>query len=152
MDGATQKCVIVIAEGLPIGPSVNVASILSLSLGRRMGEVIGPDVRDASGVMHAGIITIPLPILMASQETIKHLSLQTATDESVVTVDFTVTAQQSRTYEEYTRSLVEQAADDLTYLGLALCGDKKRINKLTGGLALLREIAPAPELVSDSAR
>lgn len=140
MESVTQKCVIVIAEGLPMGPSVNIASILSFSFGRQLGTVIGPDVSDASGMSHAGIITIPLPILMASQEKLKQVRLRAAAEHLVV-VDFTATAQQARTYQEYANALAAQTASDLTYLGIALCGDKKIVNKLTGNFALLREVS-----------
>ena len=40
------KCVIVVAEGLPLGPTVNIASVLATTLGHRMKSLIGPEVTD----------------------------------------------------------------------------------------------------------
>jgi hypothetical protein len=37
------KCVIVVAEGLPLGPAVNIASVLATMLGHRMKSPIGPE-------------------------------------------------------------------------------------------------------------
>ena len=42
------------------------------------------------------------------------------------------------TYEDYTNTMSNSCADDLVYMGLAIVGNKKKVNKLTGSLALLR--------------
>ena len=42
------------------------------------------------------------------------------------------------TYEDYTNNMASASADGLTYYGVALAGNKKKINKLTGSFALLR--------------
>lgn len=42
------------------------------------------------------------------------------------------------TYDDYLNNYKATAGDDISYLGLTLCGPKKAINKLTGNLSLLR--------------
>ena len=51
---------------------------------------------------------------------------------------FTDVAQTSRTYEEHTKKMAASPPEELEYLGVALHGDKKLVNKLTGSLPLLR--------------
>jgi hypothetical protein len=64
-------------------------------------------------------------------------------------VDFTAPAQMSRTYSEYLDKIAGLPTDELTYLGVALFGPKKLVNRLTGTLALLREpAAPARDAMA----
>jgi hypothetical protein len=133
------KCVIVIAEGLPLGPTVNIASVLATTLGNRLGSLMGPDVFDASGFGHPGFTRLPLPILMADPEAIKAVRFQAASCSDVFVADFTETAQQARTYEDYIQQLATRSSEDLVYLGIMLYGSKKTINRLAGNFRLLRE-------------
>ena len=131
------KCVLVLDETLPVGLAVNTAGVLALTLGREVGKVVGPDVVDGSGMQHAGIITLPIPVLKASGETLRDLR-QRAEDEDLLVVDFTDAAQTSKTYEDYERKIAVISTEQLNYLGVALYGAKKPVNRLTGSLPLLR--------------
>lgn len=53
-------------------------------------------------------------------------------------VDFTDLAQSCRTYEEFTEKMKHTPSDDLHYFGITICGTKKKVNKLTGSMPLLR--------------
>ena len=68
MDGQTEKCVMVLDEGLPPGLAANTAGILGITLGKHIPEAVGPDVTDRSGRTHLGIIEFPVPILRADRE------------------------------------------------------------------------------------
>lgn len=137
MGNATAKCVMVLNEELPVGLAVNTAGVLAFSLGREMGSVVGPEVLDGSGSSHLGITTLPIPILKAKEEVVKDIRAR-AGEEGLVVVDFTDAAQTSKTYEEYTEKIAAVTSEELEYLGVALYGDKKPVNKLTGSLPLLR--------------
>ncbi|MBA2442265.1 MAG: DUF2000 domain-containing protein [Rubrobacter sp.] len=128
----------ILDEDLPAGLSVNTAGVLALTLGDKMGQIIGPDVTDGSGRAHLGITTMPIPILKAGAETVREIRLQASELDELMLVDFTDAAQSTKTYEDYTRKIEAIPTEELSYLGLALYGDKKRINKLTGSLPLLR--------------
>lgn len=132
------KCVMIIDEDLPGGLSVNTAGVLALTLGNKIGQIIGPDVTDGSGRAHLGITTMPIPILKAKAETVRDVRLQASESEDLMLVDFTDAAQTTKTYEDYTRKIEGVPTEELSYLGLALYGDKKQVNKLTGSLPLLR--------------
>jgi len=131
-----KKCVIVIDEQLPSGEAANISAILGISLGKENGYIIGQDVLDKDNKSHSGIIKIPVPILKGNKETLE--KIMNTTDESITMIDFTKTAQQCKTYDEYIKNMSLTNNDDLRYLGIGLLGDKKTINKLTGNLPLYR--------------
>jgi hypothetical protein len=135
---AAVKCVMVIDDDLPRGLAVNAAGVLALTLGRRVESIVGPDVTDGSGSEHVGITTIPIPILKADAAQLRQIRLQAGDLEGLLVVDFTDAAQTTTTYDDYTRKIADMPTDRLAYLGVALYGPKKHVNKLTGSLPLVR--------------
>ena len=133
MDFQTEKCVIVADGALPPGLIANTAAILGITLGKNLPEAVGPDVIDGSGVLHPGIIAFPVPILRGDRE-----SLRTPPFSTLFAADFSELAQGCRTYGEFQAKIAAAPEDSLQYLGVAVCGDKKLVNKLTGSLPLLR--------------
>lgn len=132
-----EKCVMIIDEGLPLGEIANTAAVLGITLGGRIPGMIGADVGDGAGNSHAGVIRIPVPILKASRAEIGKLRLRLYNEFADLTaVDFTDLAQSCRTYDEFIDKM--SYTSELSYIGLAICGDKKKIAKLTGNLPLLR--------------
>ena len=140
MDADSTKCVIIIDEKLPVGVFANTAAILGISLGKRFPEAVGVDVTDKSGNIHLGIIEFPVPILKGSPELIREVRqrLYTKEFEDVAAVDFSETAQGCRTYDEFVKKIADTEEKNLLYLGIGLFGGKKKINKLTGSLPLLK--------------
>lgn len=134
-----KKCVLLIDETLPIGLIANTATVLGVSLGKELPSVVGVDTLDAVGEKHAGITVLPFPILKSTSDDIKKLR-QKATEMSsdLLIIDFTDVAQTALHYQDYIKKSKKTSTDDFNYLGLALYGDKKQINKLTGSLGLLR--------------
>jgi hypothetical protein len=134
------KCVIVIDSNLPLGLLVNTAAVLSVTLGKMVEGIVGSDLADGSGKIHRGITIIPIPILKGTRDLLKDLCLQLhdEADEDVLVVDFCDVAQTSKTYDEYAQKLIAVSAGDIAYLGIALYGPAKIINRFTGSLALLR--------------
>ncbi len=133
-----KKCVIVIDAALPLGLVANSSAVLALTLGKLVDGILGHDIQDKSGENHIGITNTVLPILKSDKENLTVLCEKAKTMEGVVVVDFSDVAQRTKTYEDYATQLSETAANDLRYLGIALFGDKKSINALTGSLPLLR--------------
>lgn len=134
------KCVFVIDSELPIGLISNTAAVLSLTIGKKVEGIIGPDVVDGSGQIHTGITKIPLPILKSTKEELLSLKEKLTSEEfqDLLVVDFSNAAQTTKNYEEYTEKIATYTKENLEYLGIALYGDKKKVNKLTGSLPLLR--------------
>lgn len=140
MDLQNEKCVMVIDESLPLGLITNTAAIMGITLGKRMPEVVGADVTDKSGNEHLGIIEFPVPVLKGSQEKLKVIRKRLYEPEfqELTVVDFSDLAQSCKTYEEYIEKMSDIPESGLQYLGLAICGAKKKVNKLTGSMPLLR--------------
>lgn len=138
MNPQKEKCVMVLDESLPLGVLANTAAILGVTLGKQLPEIVGRDVRDRSGREHLGIIELPVPVLRAPAERLRELreTLYGPEYQDLTVADFSGLAQSCGTYDEFTGRMKE--AEDLRYFGLAICGEKKKVNRLTGSMPLLR--------------
>ena len=135
-----EKCVMIIDEHLPLGIIANTAAIMGITLGKHLPEVVGADVVDKTGKEHLGIIEFPVPILKGNVESIKAIreKLYEPAFSDLMVVDFSDLAQGCKTYDEFIEKMKEVSEIDLNYFGIAVCGAKKKVNKLTGNLPLLR--------------
>lgn len=140
MNVENEKCVIVVDEKLPIGIIANTAAILGITMGMKMPDVVGDDVFDSEGNPHMGIIQFPVPILKGNTEILKMLRTKLFEPQfaELTVVDFSDLAQGCKTYDEFTHKMVGTSEAKLNYIGIAICGNKKQINKLTGNMPLLR--------------
>lgn len=140
MDWNNEKCVIVLDENLPLGLVANTAAILGITLRKMLPELVGADVLDRSGKPHLGIIEFPVPVLRGSSEVIRGIreKLYRPEFQELTAVDFSNLAQGCKTYDEFTEKMGHVPGNALQYLGIAICGAKKKVNKLTGNLPLLR--------------
>lgn len=135
-----EKCVLIIDENLPVGVIANTSAILGITMGMKMPDVVGADAADADGNMHSGIIQFPVPVLKGSGEKIKELRNKLFLPEfsDLTVVDFTKLAQSCKTYDEFIVKMAECTNERLEFMGIAICGDKKKINRLTGSMPLLK--------------
>ncbi len=134
------KCVILIDENLPLGLIANSASVLSLTLGKKVDGLIGYDLEDKKQRVHSGITTLPIPILKSDIEELKNIR-EVLFEEKYAecfVVDFSNVAQQTKTYEDYANAISTTPVEELEYLGIAIYGPKKIVNKLVGSIGLLR--------------
>ena len=140
MEQKNEKCVMIIDENLPLGIIANTAAIMGITLGKKRPEVVGVDVIDKSTNEHLGIIEFPVPILRGSPETIKAIreKLYGSDFKDLTVVDFSDLAQSCKTYDEYIEKIGKTPENQLQYFGITICGSKKKINKLTGNIPLLR--------------
>lgn len=140
MDLQNEKCVIIIDENLPLGIIANTSAIMGITLGKEIPEVVGANVTDQSGNEHLGITRFPVPILKGSPEIIKKIreNLYQPGFQDLTVVDFSNLAQGCKTYDEFIEKMGNAPESSLQYFGLAICGPKKKVNKLTGSMPLLR--------------
>ena len=113
---------------------------MGITLGKQMPEVVGADVYDRTGNGHLGIIEFPVPILKGNVEVIKSIREKLYEPEftDLTVVDFSDLAQGCKTYDEFIEKIKDVSETELNYYGVAICGAKKKVNKLTGSMALLR--------------
>lgn len=140
MDNQSTKCVMVIDGALPLGIITNAAAVMGVTIGKHLPQAVGADVRDQTGREHLGIIEFPIPILRGNRESIKELRrrLYGESFSDLKVADFSDTAQSCKTYDEYIGKIANLPEGALFYLGVAICGDKKKVDKLTGNMPLLR--------------
>ena len=135
---ATKKCVVVVDGDLPIGLITNAAACLAVTLGSGVEGIVGEDATDGSGMVHAGLIPTGIAVLKADAEIVKAIRMKVEGQEDVFIADFTDAAQRPKDYPEYLENVSKIPSQELKYLGVGLYGEKRRINKLTGGLSLLK--------------
>ncbi len=140
MNIENEKCVIIVDESLPAGMIANTAAILGITMGMKMPDVVGCDVTDADGNRHRGIIQFPVPILKGNAQTLRQLRGKLFSEEyaDLIAADFTDLAQGCRVYHEFIEKMAVCPEKDLSYIGIAICGAKKKINRLTGNMPLLK--------------
>jgi len=140
MEIQNQKCVMVIDENLPLGIISNTAAIMGITLGKQIPDTVGSNVIDKTGNIHMGIIEIPVPILKGNNTSIKDLRKKLYQPEfsDLIVVDFSDVAQCCNTYDDFISKISNVPEHELQYYGIAICGNKKKVNKLTGSMPLLR--------------
>jgi len=140
MNENSMKCVMIIDSELPVGVIANTAAILGVTLGKQVPEQIGDDVADATDKIHLGIITIPIAMLKGSKNMLRNMRERLYAPEfnDLVVVDFSDVAQGCNVYSEYVSKAVSVPEKEYTYFGIAIYGDKKKVNRLTGFMPLLR--------------
>lgn len=140
MDTKNMKCVIIIDENLPQGIIANTSAILGITLGKKVPEIVGCDVINASKRNHLGITGVPVPILKGNADILKELREKLYEDEfnDLIIIDFSDVAQRCNDYDDYIIKAAETSEEDYIYYGICIYGDKKKVNKLTGSMPLLR--------------
>lgn len=135
------KVAMVINKDIPLGLVANTAAVLGISLSNLFQQdIVGCDVQDASGHSHIGITAQTIPILSSTREQIKEIRDTTYDSiySDLTVIDFSEAAQKCLEYDDYIKTLSYLPSSELYYLGICLYGPKKKVNKLTGSLGLLR--------------
>ncbi|MEL7649421.1 MAG: DUF2000 domain-containing protein [Sedimentibacter sp.] len=140
MENKDLKCVMVVDEALPIGIITNTAAIMGITLGKHIPDAVGSNVTDKTGNSHMGIIEFPVPILKGNNTLLKELRKKLYQPEfsDLTVVDFSDVAQSCNTYDDFINKISGIPEGELQYFGVAVCGRKKLVNKLTGSMPLLR--------------
>lgn len=133
-----KKCVIILDENLPVGLLANASAVLAMTIGKKVENIIGADIFDASDRIHQGITNMVLPILKTTKDNLTSIYELAKIENDLLVVDFCSIAQKSKNYDDYTKHLRETKAEDLKYLGVAIWGKKEIVNKLSGSLSLLK--------------
>ncbi|MEU0156998.1 DUF2000 domain-containing protein [Micromonospora fulviviridis] len=131
------KIVMVVRDGLAPHVATNAAAVLGLSLGGRLPHVLGADGKDASGGVHAGLNTHPVPVVTAPAEQLANLHSKARARDGITAVGFTEVARHARDYANYLDDLATTPDSDLEYVAVALFGPRNRVTALTKRFPLL---------------
>ena len=129
------KLVVVLRSDLGSAVAANAGAVLGLALGARLENSLAADGKDAGGNVHAGINPHPVPTLAASDRELREIKAR-ADERELTVVGFNDVARRSRTYLDYLDRLAVTEPAEMEYVGLAVFGPKKDVNKLTGRLSL----------------
>lgn len=137
-DTALHRCTLVIHQDLPPGLAMNAASIVGISFGRAVENLVGAPLQSQDDVAFPGVITAPLPVLLASGACLRELHQRSATDDTLFALPFSALAQSSKNYDEYEARMRDAASPAIELVAIGLAGPKKTISRLTGNLKLYR--------------
>ncbi|GAB3566965.1 hypothetical protein GCM10027445_14650 [Amycolatopsis endophytica] len=135
---AKVKWVIVADPSLGPGLVANATACLGAAVGKVMPELVGPDVTDASARPHTGLPWTGCSILAADAAKLLQIRTKAANREGIFIADMSKHAQASRSYTEYTEAMANTDEEAFEYYAVALVGPRNKIDKLVGGLPLLR--------------
>lgn len=131
------RCAIVVDIALPSGRAANAAAVIALTLGQRHPELAGADLVDGSGYAHPGLIPIGIAVLATSAVDLNELRAK-ALKNGVDVVDFPSQGQQTNDYGEFGARVRDAPTEELSYVGVGVCGSRKAVGKIVGKFSLLK--------------
>jgi len=131
------RCAIVVDASLPAGRAANAAAVIALTLGRRHPHLVGPDLVDASGRAHPGLIPIGIAVLAASAAELNALHAK-ALKDGIDVVDFPSQGQQTTDYAKFGALVRQVPTEALIYVGVGLYGARKAVGRIVGRFSLLK--------------
>ncbi|MFT4274222.1 MAG: DUF2000 domain-containing protein [Pantoea sp.] len=137
-DANVHRCTLVIDQQLPAGLAMNAASVIGISFGKWIENLVGPDMHSQDGEYYPGVIYAPLPVLLAQGNYLRELQQNCANDAEIFTMPFSALAQSCKTYDEYGERIASAHSDHIELVAIGLIGPKKKITRLTGNLKLYR--------------
>lgn len=135
---AKLKWVIVADDSLGVGVIANATACLGAAVAAVLPGLVGGEVGDASGQVHPGLPWSGCSILAGDAAKVREIRAKAMTKDGLFVADMSKHAQASRSYEEYRVGLGSTEEVDLGYYAVSLVGPRNRIDKLVGGLPLLR--------------
>jgi hypothetical protein len=131
------RCAIVVDASLPAGRAANAAAVIALTLGRRHPHLVGPDLVDACGRAHPGLIPIGIAVLAASAAELNALRAK-ALKDGIDVVDFPSQGQQTTDYAKFGALVRQVPTEALIYVGVGLYGARKAVGRIVGRFSLLK--------------
>ena len=131
------RCAIVVDGSLPAGRAANAAAVIALTLGKRHPHLAGPDLVDASGRAHPGLIPIGIAVLAAPAAEVNALRAK-ALKNGIDVVDFPSQGQQTTDYAKFGALVREVPTESLNYVGVGLYGARKAVGRIVGRFSLLK--------------
>ncbi|SHN46255.1 DUF2000 domain-containing protein [Cryptosporangium aurantiacum] len=132
------KWVVVVDRDLPIGLIANAAACLSATIGQQRPDLLGPVTTDGSGLAHQPLPFIGCAILGADTATVHRVRTKAAARPSLLVVDMPQAAQRATAYTEYQAAMAATPHEEMAYYAVGLVGPRNQIDKVVGGLTLLR--------------
>jgi hypothetical protein len=133
---AKLKWVVIVDEALSPGQAVNAAVCVAAATAPGVPGLLGAGGPDASGYWHPGLPWAGCSILAADAGQLMAIRQQ-AIERQVLAADMPASAQATRVYDEYLRSLAKTEPGDLAPLAISVIGPWNQVAKLVRRLELL---------------
>ncbi len=137
-DAKQHRCTIIIDKDLPLGLAMNAASVIGISFGRTVENLVGPDMQSLDGTNYPGVIYSSLPILLASGKTLNEIQDNAGSDDDIYVMPFSALAQSCRTYDEYGEKISSVNSENIELVAIGIIGPKNKVTKMTGNLPLYK--------------
>lgn len=137
-DSSKHRCTIIIDKDLPLGLAMNAASVIGISFGRTIDNLVGSDMQSLDNVNYPGVIYSPLPVLQASSEYLREIQNNAEYDDDIYVMPFSALAQSCRTYQEYDEKISSISSSNIELVAIGIVGSKNKVTKMTGNLALYK--------------
>lgn len=137
-DASQHRCTIIIDKDLPAGLAMNAASVIGISFGRTVDNLVGPDMQCLDEVNYPGVIYAPLPVLLASGDYLHELQASAESDDEMYVMPFSALAQSCKTYEEYGERISSVKSENIELVAIGIIGPKKKLTRMTGNLPLYK--------------
>lgn len=111
------RCAIVVNQNLSNGLAMNAASVIGVSLGNKVNNMVGNDLNSLDNMNYPGVIYAPLPILKSAEQYMKEIEVVAYQKDDIYIIPFSLLAQSCRTYDEYQQKLSEQQYKDIQLQG-----------------------------------
>ncbi|WP_414830854.1 DUF2000 family protein [Alteromonas sp. H39] len=129
------KFAIVVAEDLPVWQKLNVVSFLSGGVTSSPDVFTGEAYTDASGNKYLPLCVQPIIVLQASREKLSTFISRANRNQAELAIyieDMFATGND----EDNRQTVSQYASDQLPLVGLAMCGNKKLVDKVFKGAKL----------------
>ncbi len=134
----THRCAIVIDKKISSGLAINAASVIAISLGKNIGNLVGKDLQSHDHRHYPGVIYSPLPILTACEAHIKEIFASAEEADDIYIMPFSSLAQSCKTYDEYEGKIASVSSENIQLVAVGLVGAKKKITAMIGSLPLYK--------------
>jgi hypothetical protein len=125
------RCVALIDNALSAGKAANATAVMALTMGQRQPHLVGEPLIDAANDHHPGLIPIGIPVLGVPASDLPAVR-EMAKKAGLDVVDFPSQGQQTNDYVEFRRLVRETAPNDIRYLGVMICGGRKKVSRIVG--------------------
>lgn len=113
---------------VPLAAALTVAAIPGL---------LGSEVADAEGSVHAGLPWLGCSVLVASSAALRTMRAKAASRTDTFVADVPTAAQNTRLYSEFIAAVAKAQTEDMDYCAVSIVGPRNRVDKIVGKLPLM---------------
>lgn len=131
----TTKVAIIVREDLAVWQKLNVTAFLSTGIAASAPEVLGEPYEDATGRRYSRMLGQPMLVFSATREQLQAVH-RAAVERDLTTAVYVAAMFATGNDVDNRAAFRAQNPEDFDFVGLALRGERKQVDKAVKGLAL----------------